>query len=179
LLPVLGALIAVTFAPTPELAVGFILLATCPGGMLSNLMTDIAEGDLALSLSLTILVSLIYIFIVPFYAFAATSWFLGVDGVIHVPLIDFIRQIFSITLVPVALGVVVRRYRPQLADRAKPYIKWGATAVLVAAFVAILINQVETLKAAFGSLLFMVAMMNVAALAMAYTLSRVARVNER
>jgi bile acid:Na+ symporter, BASS family len=177
-LPILGAAIAVTFAPTPALAVGFVLLATCPGGMLSNLMTDIAEGDLALSLSLTILVSLVYIFVVPVYAFGATSYFLGIDGIIQVPLLDSIAKIFSFTLLPVSLGVIVRRYWPEIAIGAKPYIKWIATIVLVIAFVAILIDQVETLKAAFGSLLFMVALMNVLALAMAFGFCRLAKVKD-
>lgn len=180
-LPLLGAIIAVAFAPTPALAVGFVLLATCPGGMLSNLMTDIAKGDLALSLSLSILVSFVYIFIVPFYAFGATSYFLGIEGIIEVPLLESIGRIFSITLLPVSLGVIVRRYLPKLAMAAKPYIKWGATTVLVIAFVAILMDQIDTLKAAFGPLLFMVALMNVLALIMAFMLCRVTRVstNER
>lgn len=177
-LPALGAAIALAFAPTPALAVGFILLATCPGGMLSNLMTDIAKGDLALSLSLTILVSFIYIFVVPFYAFGATSWFLGIEGVINVPRLESITQIFSVTLLPVSLGILVRRYWPSMALGSKPWIKWGATAVLVVAFVAILVDQVETLRAAFGPLLFMVALMNVLALTTAYTVSRVARVSD-
>jgi BASS family bile acid:Na+ symporter len=176
-MPILGTTIALAFAPTAVLAVGFVLLATCPGGMLSNLMTDIAKGDLALSLSLTILVSFVYIFVVPFYALAATSWFLGIDGVIDVPLLDSIRQIFSVTLLPVSLGIIVRRYKPAIAIGTKPYIKWGATTVLVIAFVAILADQIETLKVAFRSLLFMVALMNVLALIVAYGISRLTRVS--
>jgi bile acid:Na+ symporter, BASS family len=177
-LPLLGATISVLFAPTAALAVGFILLATCPGGMLSNLMTDIAKGDLALSLSLSILVSLVYIFIVPFYAFGATSYFLGIEGVIEIPLLNSIGRIFSITLLPVSLGVTVRRFRPAVAIASKPYIKWIATTVLVIAFIAILVDQIETLKAAFGPLLFMVALMNVLALAFASVFCRVARVSD-
>lgn len=166
-LPVLGTVIAVLFAPTPALAVGFILLATCLGGMLSNLMADITKGDLALSLSLSILVSLVYIFVVPFHAYGATSWFLGNDGFIEVPLLNSIARIFSITLLPVSLGVAVRRLWPGLAIVAKPYIKWGATTVLVLLSSQFL--QIDTLKAtaAFGPLLFMVALMNRLALAMA------------
>jgi bile acid:Na+ symporter, BASS family len=177
-LPLLGTVIAVAFAPTAALAVGFILLATCPGGMLSNLMTDIAKGDLALSLSLSIVVSLIYIFIVPFYAFGATSYFLGIDGIVQVPLLESIGRIFSITLLPVTLGVIVRRYRPELALAAKPWIKWLATAVLLVAFIAILASEIETLKAAFGPLLFMVALMNLLAIGMAYSVSRLAKVED-
>jgi BASS family bile acid:Na+ symporter len=177
-LPLLGATIALAFAPTPALAVGFVLLATCPGGMLSNLMTDIAKGDLALSLSLSILVSLVYVFIVPFYAFGATSYFLGIDGIIQVPVLSSIGRIFSITLLPVSLGVIFRRLQPALAIAGKPYIKWGATTILVIAFVAILVDQVDTLRAAFGPLLFMVALMNILALAMAFGFCRMTRVRD-
>src|SRR5690606_32280154 len=127
------------------------------------------------------LVSFVYVFIVPFYAYGATSYFLGMDSVIEVPLLSSIGQIFSITLLPVSLGVIVRRYRSQFANAAKPWVKWIATTVLFAAFIVILIDQTETLKAAFGPLLFMVALMNVLALAMAFSFSRLARVkaNER
>ena len=74
--PIVGTLLAILLAPTPALIVGFILLATCPGGMLSNLMTDFAKGDLALSLSLSVIVSLIYVFVVPFYAYLALNEFM-------------------------------------------------------------------------------------------------------
>jgi BASS family bile acid:Na+ symporter len=66
--PLIGIGLAVTVAPTAALAVGFVLLATTPGGMLSNLFTDMAKGDLALSMSMTLILSMIYIFVVPFYA---------------------------------------------------------------------------------------------------------------
>lgn len=178
-LPILGAFIAWAFAPTQVLAVGFILLATCPGGMLSNLMTDIAKGDLALSLSMSILVSFVYVFIIPFYTLAATSWFLGIENIIEVPLSGFFGKIFSITLLPVSLGVLVRRYRAELATGLKPWVKWIATTVLVVAFIAILVDQVETLKAAFGPLLFMVALMNVVAIGMAWGFCSFAKVTSK
>lgn len=173
--PLLGAVIALLFAPTPALAVGFVLLATCPGGMLSNLMTDIAKGDLALSLSLSIGVSFVYIFIISFYTYAATSYFLGLDAIIEVPFLGFMGKIFSITLLPVSLGVIVRRYRPALAIAGKPYVKWIATTVLVIAFLSILVDQLDTLKAAFGPLLFMVVLMNVLALSWAFGYCRVGK----
>lgn len=177
-LPVIGILAAFFLAPTAALAVGFVLLATCPGGMLSNLMTDIAKGDLALSVSLTFFVSLIYIFVVPFYAYAATTFFLGVDELVEIPLLESVWKVFSITLVPVTLGVIVRRYRPTWALAIKPAIKWVATTVLVIAFLFILRDQIETLKATFGRLFLMVVITNLAALFAAFFLSIAAKISE-
>ncbi len=57
--PLIGVTMALTVAPSPALAVGFVLLATTPGGMLSNLFTDMAKGDLALSMSMTLVISMI------------------------------------------------------------------------------------------------------------------------
>ncbi|MCP4635834.1 MAG: bile acid:sodium symporter family protein, partial [Methyloversatilis sp.] len=87
--PAIGLTLALTVAPTPALAVGFVLLATTPGGMLSNLFTDMAKGDLALSMSMTLLLSMIYIFVVPFYAHFALAHFLGLEAEVKVPLGSF------------------------------------------------------------------------------------------
>lgn len=169
--PVIGVLLATFFAPTPALAVGFVLLATCPGGMLSNLMTDMAKGDLALSLSLSILVSMIYILVIPFYAHFALLYFMGVEEQVSVPLIEFIWKIFSITLIPASLGLLVRTLRPALAIGIKSYIKIGGTAVLLVAFGFILYDQIPTLVEHFNSLFGITLGMNLLNLAVALGLS--------
>jgi len=169
--PAIGLIMVLLFAPTPTLAVGFILLATCPGGMLSNLMTDLAKGDLALSLSLSIIVSMIYIIVVPFYAHFALLHFVGVEAQVSVPLIDFIWKVFSITLIPVSLGLLLRTYQPALAIRCKGAVKILGTGVLVVAFVFILLDQVPVLKEHFGSLFGITLGMNLLNLMAALTLS--------
>jgi BASS family bile acid:Na+ symporter len=169
--PVIGLVMVLLFAPTPTLAVGFILLATCPGGMLSNLMTDIARGDLALSLSLSILVSIIYIFIVPFYAHFALLYFVGVEEQVSVPLIDFVWKVFSITLVPASLGLLVRTVSPALALQVKGAVKLISTSVLVIAFGFILFDQIPVLKEHFNSLFGVTLGMNLLNLSVAMGLS--------
>ncbi len=169
--PLTGIILASMFAPTPALTVGFILLATCPGGMLSNLMTDIAKGDLALSLSLTIVVSMIYILIVPFYAQLALLYIMGAEEQVRVPLTDFIWKIFSITLIPVSLGVFVRARKPGFANRIKVFVKIGGTSLLVFAFGSILLSQVPVLREHFNSLFGITLGMNVLNLSAAIALS--------
>jgi bile acid:Na+ symporter, BASS family len=173
--PLIGTLAAIAFAPTPELAVGFVLLATCPGGMLSNLMTDIAKGNLALSLSLTLIVSLVYVLVVPFYAYGAVLYFLGTEATVSIPFLDYVWKILSITLIPVGLGLITRYYVEPLAKAIKSYIKLFATLVLVIVFLFILSDQVEVFRENAGTLLLMVGGMNVFAIIWALFISKVAR----
>lgn len=173
--PLIGTALAVLFAPTAALTVGFILLATCPGGMLSNLMTDFAKGDLALSLSLSVIVSLVYVFVVPFYAYLAINEFMGVQQTIEVPLGRFVWNIFSITLVPAGLGIALRAWKAQFAISIKGYIKTIATVVLVGAFVVILKDQMSILRIHFGNLVWMTVGMNVAVFAAAGLATHLAR----
>jgi BASS family bile acid:Na+ symporter len=171
--PVIGTTMSVLFAPTPALTVGFILLATCPGGMLSNLMTDFAKGDLALSLSLSVTVSIIYIAIVPFYAHFALLYFMDVGEQIDIPLLGFIWKIFSITLIPASLGVLARALKPDIAIKAKGFAKIIGTSVLVVAFGFILVDQIPVLREYFNSLFGITLAMNVLTLGAAMLLSKI------
>ncbi len=177
--PVIGVAIAVLFAPTQALAVGFVLLATCPGGMLSNLMTDLSKGDLALSLSMSVGVSFIYIFMVPLYAYAALHFFMGFEGAVQVPLGGFVWKVFSITLVPVTLGLIFAHYRAGAAAWLRGKIKLTATAVLVGAFIVILVDQVEVLQQNFWTLFWMTLGANLIVLALVFSLTRVSQLNPR
>lgn len=162
--PLIGLAFALTIAPTPALAVGFILLATTPGGMLSNLFTDLAKGDLALSMSLTLLLSMIYVLIVPFYAHFALLHFMGVEADVNVPLASFFWDIFSITVLPAGTGFLIRALRPDFALWIKGYLKSGATIVLFTSFGFILYDQVPVLRANLGALFGITVAMNVAVL---------------
>lgn len=173
--PLIGVAIAFLMAPSPALTVGFILLATCPGGMLSNLGTDLAKGDLALSLSLSIVVSFIYILVVPFYAHFALMHFMDVSTDVQVPLIDFVWKIFSITLIPASIGIAVRAKAPDFALRLKGMVKLVAMIVLLIAFGFILADQIPVLRANFSTLFLMTLLMNLGVLAAAFLVSRGAR----
>ncbi|WP_414901495.1 bile acid:sodium symporter family protein [Sphingomonas flavalba] len=158
--PLIGLTLAVTVAPTAALAVGFVLLATTPGGMLSNLFTDMADGDLALSMSMTLILSMIYIFVVPFYAHFALLHFMGLEADVQVPLASFFWDIFSITVLPAAVGFAVRRWRPDFAIWFKRYLKNAATIVLFSSFGVILYDQVPVLRENLGALFWITVALN-------------------
>lgn len=177
--PLIGLTLAVTVAPTPALAVGFVLLATTPGGMLSNLFTDMAKGDLALSMSMTLLLSMIYIFAVPFYAHFALSHFMGLDADVKVPLASFFWDIFSITVLPAAAGFTLRALRPGFALVFKKYLKNIAMIVLFSAFGMILFDQVPVLRENLGALLWITVALNLIMVCVVMTIVRFAGFTRR
>jgi len=177
--PLIGLGLALTVAPTAALAVGFILLATTPGGMLSNLFTDMAKGDLALSMSMTLILSMIYIFVVPFYAHFALLHFMGLAADVQVPLTSFFWDIFSITILPATVGFAIRAWRPDFAIWFKRYLKNTATIVLFSSFGVILYDQVPVLRENLGALFWITVALNLMMVVVVMTITRFAGFTRR
>jgi bile acid:Na+ symporter, BASS family len=177
--PFCGTMAAVLFAPSPELQVGFILLATTPGGILSNLITDIAKGDVALSVSLTLTLSTIYIFTLPFIAHFALLFAYHDVQPIEIPLGSSLTHILGVTLLPIVCGMIAARLSPGWSAMLGPRVKTVATTVLVVIFCMITVQQWPVLRASFGRLLAMVVGMNLTAIALALTICKLGRLTRR
>lgn len=132
-LPII-AYVALTIFPLPgALAFGVMLLALSPGGVTSNVLTMIAKGNVALSITLTTLVSLFAVISVPILAAWAAVTFLG-EAAPEISVTKLALQMFAITAVPVALGVLLRRLAENLADRIE-----GPASKLSVALLAIIV----------------------------------------
>jgi bile acid:Na+ symporter, BASS family len=173
--PLCGTLLGVLFAPTPELMVGFILLATTPGGILSNLITDIAKGDVALSVSLTLTLSTIYIFTLPFIAHFALLLAFHQTQPIDIPFGSSLSHILMVTLLPISCGMIAARLAPRWCALLGPPVKKVATTALVIIFLMITVQQWAVLRASFGTLLAIVVAMNVTAITLAVAISKIGR----
>lgn len=124
MLPLVGFGLASLFPLPPELAVGVIILVACPGGPTSNLMTYLASGNVALSISLTAISSLITVFTIPLVVNLAMQAFLGEATTLQLPFLTTVLQIAVITLIPVSLGMVLHAKVPQVAVRIEKSVKW-------------------------------------------------------
>lgn len=173
LVPLVGTGIALAFAPTPALTVGFILLATCPGGMLSNLLTDLAKGNLALSVSMSLFVSIVYIFTLPFISWFAVTLVLGDGADIAIPFRSSVTHILAITVFPIATGMAVRHFLTEFALWAAGRIKTVATTALTIIFGLVIVDEADTLRQSLGIVLAMVVGMNAANFLIATAASRV------
>jgi bile acid:Na+ symporter, BASS family len=133
LLPLLGFGLAAWLLPhQPALAVGLILLAMCPGGSTANLFTHIGGGDTALCLTLTAISSLVKVFTIPLVVnYALVMYHIGGDTPLQLNVLDSIAKIVVITILPAALGMIIRRLKPALADRAERPVKIASAVFLV------------------------------------------------
>ena len=114
LVPIVAYLLLQVFVLPPALAFGVMILAFCPGGVTSNILTKLAGGNVALSVTLTAVVSLLSVLTVPLLTVWAAQAFLGADA----PRIDVTSiaiAMFLITAVPVILGLLLRHFGPGLA----------------------------------------------------------------
>ncbi len=124
LLPVIGFLLAMVFPLSPELAVGVMILAACPGGPTSNMLTYLVGGNVALSITLTAISSLITVFTIPLVVNLAMQKFMGEGVALQLPFLKTVIQIAVITFVPVSLGMLIHRYTPQFAAKVEKLVKW-------------------------------------------------------
>jgi len=178
LLPLIAFGIALMFKPAPELAVGIMILALCPGGVTSNVLTWIAHGNTPLSISMTAIVSLISIVTVPLLVALSVTHFMGVDG----PEVDVTKlglQMFLITAVPVGLGMLLTKISPGLVDRVGKGISRVALVLFVLMIVAALAKNWEVFSSNLPNLGPALILLNIILLAVGFLSAKVVRLGER
>ncbi len=116
-LPLLAFALILLFRLPGDLAVGLMILASCPGGPTSNIITHLSRGDTALSVTLTALSSVITVFTIPLLVGFAIGHFLKADEAIALPFVKTVVQLVVVTLIPIALGMWVNKVRPGFSRR--------------------------------------------------------------
>ena len=117
LLPVVAFLLVSLWSLPPELALGVMIIAAAPGGVTSNILTAFARGDVALSISLTAVISLVCVVTIPFIVVFAHGQFVGGGALGEVSVGKTAVSVFAIVTVPVLLGLLVRRFATGFALR--------------------------------------------------------------
>ncbi|MEM1216799.1 MAG: bile acid:sodium symporter family protein [Bacteroidota bacterium] len=152
LLPLIGYGVAIAFGLEPLLAVGLMLLAACPGGTTSNLISHVARGDLALSVTLTAISSTITIFTIPMVVNWALQHFAGEGQVIRVPFVQTMAAVFGITALPVGIGMFIRSRNAIFADRLEQPFRTASTVLFVVILLGIIASNLDLLREHFPRL---------------------------
>jgi BASS family bile acid:Na+ symporter len=150
LLPLLGLAFAGMTSMRPELAAGVVIITACPGGAPSNIFTYLAGANIALSITLTAVSSVLTIVTLPLWVSLGLELFVGDDAQVRLPLLPTIGQLMLITLLPVAAGMLLRARRPELTERWRPRVKQMMAVVLVAATSLIVWSQWEHISRDFA-----------------------------
>ena len=139
LLPIVIFLIVMAFGISGEIAVGFMILAACPGGVTSNLISRLAKGDVALSVSLTAVISLTSVITVPLLMSFASNHFLGANAP-DINIFKTAMTMFLLTVVPISLALLLRKIAPNFVDR----FEQGAARIATVLFAVIVVAALAT-----------------------------------
>ena len=110
ILPIVAFILILIFKTPPEIAIGVMIIAAAPGGVTSNILTKFANGDVALSISLTAVISLISIISVPLIIFGSAN-LIGITNISqNISMTGIALKMFLVVTVPVILGMIIRRF---------------------------------------------------------------------
>ena len=143
LLPVVAFIIIKLLNTSPELAVGLMLIACAPGGVTSNICTKFANGDVALSISLTAVSSLFSIITVPLVIFNSINFF-GIDNISKdISMVEISLKMFLVVTVPVILGMVIKHFANDFVEGKNTIIQRSSIILFALIFIAIYISEWE------------------------------------
>lgn len=178
MLPILAYLIVLAFGMTGAVAVGVMILALCPGGTTSNLYTYLAKGDIALSVTLTSLVSLIAPFTVPLMIVMFMSLLMGQEEYIHLPVIKTIIQLVVITILPISIGMSINHKKPEWSKKADKPVKIFSILFLFFIVALIVFENLHNMAEYFAKAGLAAIILNIASMVLGYVLAKVAQLNE-
>lgn len=179
-LPIIGFAIAALFKLPAEIAVGLMIIASCPGGATSNLITHVAKGDTALSITLTAISSLITVISIPLIISYSLVYFAENSGLeVSLPILKTIGQIMGITILPVSIGMTVKRLRNEFALKMERPVRIASIVIFILVAVGIVAANKNNIIPYFQNAGGMVIILNVLTMIIGYTTSRLLRLNLR
>lgn len=179
LLPLIGFAIVVILPVPAEIAIGIMILAACPGGPTSNLIAHLAKGDTALSVTLTALSSFITILTIPFIVNFALVHFLDEGQMIHLNVLQTIAQIFIIIIIPIAIGMLIRRYSEGFALRMAKPVRIASAFVIALVIIGIVIKERENFVSYFQQAGIAALLLNVITMLVGYFSARIFGIRDR
>ena len=178
LLPIIGFILALVFDLSPAFAVGLMILAACPGGVTSNLITHVAKGDTALSITLTAIASFITVFSIPLIISASLVYFLGDSSPVELPVFKTILQVVGITIIPVSIGMFVRYKNPSFADRMERPSRIASTIIFLIILLGVILANKEILADSFEKLGIVTLCLNVLTMGLGFMAGRLFQLNQ-
>ncbi|MCA9635852.1 MAG: bile acid:sodium symporter family protein [Myxococcales bacterium] len=178
-LPILGLLVVKLFGMSGALAVGLMVLALSPGGVTSNMISFLARGDVALSVTLTAIVSLVTPFTLPLILAPVMDDLMGSSQAVALPVKETIIQLLAITVVPIFLGMVIRRFAPGAAARSEKPVKIFSIVILAVIIAGIIKQNSDRILDFFAQVGLSTLALNLLAMAAGFVGARVAGLGRR
>ena len=177
ILPIIALAIVKVIPMPPAIAVGLIILALCPCGPSSNMITYLAGGDVALAVTLTVFSSIITIFTIPLFASLAVNSFLGTSAIVSLPIGATMGQIFLITVIPIALGMYIQHQFPEISRRLEKVTNKLAVGFLGLIIILLVAKEWSKLPSFIVQAGMGVMLLNILGMAAGYAISKMFKLN--
>ena len=178
LLPIVTYIVILVFGITKEAAVGMMILACCPGGVTSNIITKLAKGDTALSISYTAFNSILAIITLPLIVGFSMKSFMGLEAP-DVNILSLGLTMFFITAVPVGIGLLIREKNKYYADKLEPKASKISTILFAIIILGALLSEWETFINNFVLLGPAIVILILAMLTIAYRSSKLFKMSDK
>lgn len=179
ILPAIGFLLISIFDVRPEIAIGLIILAACPGGPTSNLITHLAKGDTALSVSLTAISSFVTLLSIPIIINLGLRTVLGSSTEIQLDVAQTIAQVFIIVIFPISVGMIIKAKKQAFAKRMEKPVRIASTIVFVLVLVGVIVSQKENIIPYAKEAGFISLMLNVLTMSLGILIARLMKLSRK
>ena len=178
ILPVIAFVLACLFKLPPVYFMGIVLIACCPGGSSSNVFSMLAKGDVALSVTLTAISSIVTMFSIPFIMEFVSNFVSEQNGIeIHLPFGKLIVQNIVLLFVPLIIGILFRKFYPETAVKVNKTLSKFAFPALMALALIFFLQYTEEIKENFAVLGITITALILAAMLCSSLLSRLTKSN--
>ncbi len=168
LLPVIAFILVSIWPISPELAIGVMIIAAAPGGVTSNILTSFAKGDVALSVSLTAIISLLCVVTVPFIIVTSLS-LLSLDNITqNISLTSMAISMFLIVTVPVIVGMMFRKFASNVALKLEPIAKKISMVLFVIVLLGAILAEKDNIVSYFADAGLITLILNVVMMIVAF-----------
>ena len=172
LLPAVAFALASVWPMAPELALGLMIIAAAPGGVTSNILTAFARGDVALSISLTAVISLLSVITIPIIVVFAYGQFIDEQTGKDISVAGTAISVFLIVSVPVLIGLIVRRFAESFALRVEPAARRVSAVLFVLVLAGAIYQERSNIVPYFAQAGLVTLVLNLLMMAIAYLLAR-------
>ena len=168
LLPIIAFILVKIWPISPELAIGVMIIAAAPGGVTSNLLTSFAKGDVALSISLTAIISLLSVITVPAIVLMSVIFIKNSAVDVNISLTSMAISMFLIVTVPVIIGMIFRKFASNVAIKFEPIAKKISAVLFVIVLLGAILAEKDNVISYFAQAGLITLVLNIVMMVVAY-----------
>ena len=172
LLPVIAFILVKLWSISPELAIGVMIIAAAPGGVTSNILTSFAKGDVALSISLTAIISLLSVVTVPFIILTSVVLIENSSLDQNISLTSMAVSMFLIVTVPVIIGMIFRKFASNVAIKFEPIAKKISTVLFIIVLLGAILAEKNNVVSYFAQAGLITLVLNLIMMIVAYYIAQ-------